>query len=583
MKFNLALLFLVGFIAFAVAAPVEEDDDNAELETPEQRDVESDSEEEDNNEEPQEEQDPEEEEPDTEVGNTEQDPADENVEKDNDEEPQEEQEPEEEEPDSESVQKTNSDVPISKYCPKVIIKAWFGGHLGWHFGGHLGFPKKINTNTNLEDSVIEQKEVVQLASLRILYIQELERNGFPNPEYRSEKLRARLENHDIRELIDFAKVNPADELEVNSTDEILPPDLVRFLNYVVSGDENERKCEKTRRIVLSIGQDICRAVTNGEWKMPKHILLCTTLRHLYRSKQLTTILSRLGHCETYDFGLELETALAKALDEVSTSLTPQIITGEGNNVFHFEWDNMNKITTNIHGSNVVNSAGGIMIQEVKPGFDAKNDRTLPLYKRSTTRALKVDTPETLAPVHIYSRVGPKLPERAMFTMPTVNSEVYLKSVKEYQVWMLARVVGSSGVKQLVPGFGGFVSATGTKPVRKSTIEYFTPINQPFTEYSVIKELLKRSENATREVGQEYVLNTFDLGGCMKALPLIWKFPDEYKKHVVLPGPFHTGMNYMGMVTGNKCRGSGYSEILIEAGLVTSGCLTSVLKGNEGIR
>ncbi|KAK3700755.1 hypothetical protein QZH41_010937 [Actinostola sp. cb2023] len=490
----------------------------------------------------------------------------------------------------------------------------------------------------IQDSVIEQKEVVQLASLRILYIQELERNGFPNPEYRSEKLRARLENHDIRELIDFAKVNPgdkgcitynlvysasisvadavvyayklgskdkyedvalllrnliqqafkqskslpwppsADELEVNSTDEILPPDLVRFLNYVVSGDENERKCEKTRRIVLSIGQDICRAVTNGEWKMPKHILLCTTLRHLYRSKQLTTILSRLGHCETYDFGLELETALAKALDEVSTSLTPQIITGEGNNVFHFEWDNMNKITTNIHGSNVVNSAGGIMIQEVKPGFDAKNDRTLPLYKRSTTRALKVDTPETLAPVHIYSRVGPKLPERAMFTMPTVNSEVYLKSVKEYQVWMLARVVGSSGVKQLVPGFGGFVSATGTKPVRKSTIEYFTPINQPFTEYSVIKELLKRSENATREVGQEYVLNTFDLGGCMKALPLIWKFPDEYKKHVVLPGPFHTGMNYMGMVTGNKCRGSGYSEILIEAGLVTSGCLTSVLKG-----
>ena len=33
-----------------------------------------------------------------------------------------------------------------------------------------------------------------------------------------------------------------------------------------------------------------------------------------------------------------------------------------------------------------------------------------------------------------------------------------------------------------------------------------------------------------------------------------------------------------MVTGNKCRSSGYSDILIEAELVTSGCLTSVLKG-----
>lgn len=82
-----------------------------------------------------------------------------------------------------------------------------------------------------------------------------------------------------------------------------------------------------------------------------------------------------------------------------------------------------------------------------------------------------------------------------------------------------------------------------------------------------------------EVGQEYVLNTFDLGGCMKALPLIWKFPDEYEEHVVTPGPFHTGMNYMGMVTAHKCKGSGYAEILIEAELVfTSGCLEGVLKG-----
>ena len=38
------------------------------------------------------------------------------------------------------------------------------------------------------------------------------------------------------------------------------------------------------------------------------------------------------------------------------------------------------------------------------------------------------------------------------------------------------------------------------------------------------------------------------------------------------------MNYMRMVTGHKCRGSGYAEILIEVELVTSGCLRSVLMG-----
>ena len=41
----------------------------------------------------------------------------------------------------------------------------------------------------------------------------------------------------------------------------------------------------------------------------------------------------LGHCETYDFGLELETALAKALDEVSTSLTPKLLLARATNYF----------------------------------------------------------------------------------------------------------------------------------------------------------------------------------------------------------------------------------------------------------
>ena len=53
-----------------------------------------------------------------------------------------------------------------------------------------------------------------------------------------------------------------------------------------------------------------------------------------------------------------------------------------------------------------------------------------------------------------------------------------------------------------------------------------------------------------EVGQAYVLNTFDFGG-VKALPLISKCPDKYKKHVIISGLFHKRMNYLGMMTGNR--------------------------------
>ena len=63
-------------------------------------------------------------------------------------------------------------------------------------------------------------------------------------------------------------------------------------------------------------------------------------------------------------------------------------------------------------------------------------------------------------------------------------------------------------------------------MHEKSINYFTLISQPFADYSTIKELLKQSENASMEVGQVYILNTFDLGGYMKASPLIWKFPNQ---------------------------------------------------------
>ena len=88
----------------------------------------------------------------------------------------------------------------------------------------------------------------------------------------------------------------------------LPDELHTFLNYIFDG-QNNNKNMKTYHLILSIGQDICRAVTSGQCRLPKHILLCTTIRHLYRSRQLTNILSRLGHCKSYAFGLELDTAL----------------------------------------------------------------------------------------------------------------------------------------------------------------------------------------------------------------------------------------------------------------------------------
>ena len=64
----------------------------------------------------------------------------------------------------------------------------------------------------------------------------------------------------------------------------------------------------------------------------------------------------------------------------STHMTPQIVTREGHIVFHC--DNLNKSTTNVHGNNIVNSAGGIMLQEVKPEFESNKVQKLPIIDKS---------------------------------------------------------------------------------------------------------------------------------------------------------------------------------------------------------
>ena len=38
-------------------------------------------------------------------------------------------------------------------------------------------------------------------------------------------------------------------------------------------------------LLFSIEQNLCRAVSEAEWKIPKHVLIRVSLNHLFRSAQ----------------------------------------------------------------------------------------------------------------------------------------------------------------------------------------------------------------------------------------------------------------------------------------------------------
>lgn len=250
----------------------------------------------------------------------------------------------------------------------------------------------------IDKNILLNKEIMKMTDLRDLYVEYLSETLFANPNYKTQKLKCRLVNDDVyrtksafiglgrsggklqtdlvfstetslaeavrsgyllgcTDKIDDTGIllrniikdtfEEADELPwpptasyLQTVENPIPIELQRCLRTLISGHGSSVGSEKLERLVSSIVQDLYRAVTNGQWKLPKHIMVCMALRHLYRSAQLNTLMNKLGHAESYSFGLELETAVATALEEASSLLTPQIIRNSFvPSLFHSDFEN----------------------------------------------------------------------------------------------------------------------------------------------------------------------------------------------------------------------------------------------------
>ena len=66
---------------------------------------------------------------------------------------------------------------------------------------------------------------------------------------------------------------------------------------------------------------------------------------------------------------------------------------------------------------------------------------------------------------------------------------------------------------------------------------------------------------------------------MKAYSIIWKSPDFYSDHNVMIGSFHLCCAYLKMIS-KKMKGSGFTDILIESGLMSVGSMKGVVSGKN---
>ena len=395
------------------------------------------------------------------------------------------------------------------------------------------------------------------------------------------------------------KIQPLciEDVSLSKAKYLIPETLYSFLCWIIAQPEKigengtvAPSCQdpEDERRVLMLGQDMVHAVTRGRVKTPKHVGLAVTLHHITGSKQIVTLLNRMGHCISYD-----------DVEVVDTSLAQEIITkSEESGVV---------IPSNISPGVFVQCAGdnNDVNEETLDGKETTHATTLVVYQRRQfgpkaipvvqgdhpvrKRALDVSIPSQDI---LECSVGGKRPPVTAF-IGEAKEEWYrcpfnLQSAIERKdlAWFLLRRNSNSLLstdpcqqKQTIPGWSAFNAAVSSvKPVL-STIGYCPMISGSPTEFSTVYTVLKICQAMTASLAQTNSVITFDLAIYMKAKELQWRFVDEFKETVIRMGGFHIALNYLAVI-GKKFQDSGLEDLLTESGVYGNNTTLALLKGKS---
>ena len=107
---------------------------------------------------------------------------------------------------------------------------------------------------------------------------------------------------------------------------LCPPQcFLDFMSHLLGKKKSQkssgRSSDRKQRLIMSLANDLCYAVTGGKWMMPKHLLLSMTLQHITGTAVIVTMINCFGHCASYSRVLELESAICRSTD-LRNSLIP---------------------------------------------------------------------------------------------------------------------------------------------------------------------------------------------------------------------------------------------------------------------
>jgi hypothetical protein len=267
------------------------------------------------------------------------------------------------------------------------------------------------------------------------------------------------------------------------------------------------------------------------------------------------------------------TSIAYQVQKADGILPSNIVTSDSI-VCHTCWDNFDLNEQTPSGAGTTHSTHGIVIQELScdlPAIVETTDET-----RTGSRSFKY-IPPVVKQVSIPNKVEPIIPNS--FISDVANC-CFKFPLADGLCWSVCRALFND--KSTVPEWCGWLSQTSpNENVRLSNVGYLTPIMQPITECSTVYQCLITSMDVSRKLNQNFTFVTFDLAAAKLAYKIMWNKPDVFTNVFVHLGAFHIRPMccYLGAL-GTFMAGSGFEEIILQAGVCASGSIAQVMSGKH---
>ena len=348
--------------------------------------------------------------------------------------------------------------------------------------------------------------------------------------------------------------------DVEKDKDIVPESVSKFLQTLLTGKiAYSQPRDRVDRLTSSLGSDLVFAVTGGQTKPPKHIMLPFAVKSLTGNTELIRTLNRLGHGVSYSQVEEIDTALC--LQKLERSQTGVALPS---NIYHgifstLAWDNIDRLEETTSGEGTSHRVNGIAVQPRIIGPSPQ--RNTKSCEKTKKRSIP-SSPSSVATYNADRRVGP-----SATVALDVNTD---KQVQEARcknfIWFLTQI-SNPEEDQTISSWTGFnILVRNDKIVVQDTVGYLPTIIAPATDMLTVNEVLTQTLNIMETLELKEIVCVFDQALYAKAAEITWKHDDKFKNIILRMGAFHTICNLLSTI-GKRFQDAGLRDLCVEAGVI----------------